>query len=86
MNLTASLKMPTLLSQEDYISPSKSQKHGRVRSKNQAIGVWVPKEFRKPQGFRKTVVISNDQIPVGGQTLLLPDVLFLVESGPVNSR
>lgn len=43
--------------------------------------VLAPKEFAKLSGFRETVVRSNHRIPVGGQTLLLPDVLFLVEIG-----
>lgn len=55
-----------------------------IRSQKQSV--LAPKEFGKLSGFRETVVRSNHRIPVGGQTLLLPDVLFLVESGPVNNR
>lgn len=83
MNPTASLKMSTLLSQEDSISPSGARSMGE-KGANQSV--LAPKEFGKLSGFRETVVRSNHQIPVGGQTLLLPDVLFLVESGPVNNR
>lgn len=85
MNPTASLKMSTLLSQEDYISPSGARSMGKKGAKTKQ-SVLAPKEFGKLSGFRETVVRSNHRIPVGGQTLLLPDVLFLVEIGPVNNR
>lgn len=46
MNLTASLKMSTLLSQEDYISPSGARSMGEKGAKTKQ-SVLVPKEFGK---------------------------------------